>query len=177
MITKGDYVALIDEDLQGEVIAVDANEVLLETSDGFQLRFPIQAVVKINTTTIEVYTSDVKAALTEKEPQKKKKPTPKRTKQTPALEVDLHIEKLTNSTKNLSNFDMLNIQLDTAKQQLDFAIYKRMQRVVFIHGVGQGVLRQELETMLRRYDNIKFYEASYQQYGAGATEVYIFQNP
>ncbi|HET8809171.1 MAG TPA: Smr/MutS family protein, partial [Flavobacteriaceae bacterium] len=94
----------------------------------------------------------------------------------PAMEVDLHIHQLVNSTKNLTNFDMLNLQLDTAKRQLDFAIKKRIQKVVFIHGVGEGVLRAELESLFRRYDNLKFYDADYQKYGLGATEVYIFQN-
>ena len=71
---------------------------------------------------------------------------------------------------------MLTIQLDAAKRQLDFAISKRIQKVVFIHGVGEGVLRTELEFLFNRYDNVKFYDADYQKYGRGATEVYIFQN-
>ena len=92
------------------------------------------------------------------------------------MEVDLHIHHLTNSTKNMSNFEMLNLQLDTARSQLEFAIRKRIQKVVFIHGVGQGVLKAELETLLSRYNNVNFYEASFSEYGAGATEVYIYQN-
>ncbi|MEX0273541.1 MAG: Smr/MutS family protein, partial [Flavobacteriaceae bacterium] len=48
---------------------------------------------------------------------------------------------------------------------------------VFIHGVGEGVLREELQYLFRRYDNVEYYDADYQQYGLGATEVYIFQNP
>jgi dsDNA-specific endonuclease/ATPase MutS2 len=76
----------------------------------------------------------------------------------------------------MSNYEMLNLQLDTAKRQLEFAIRKRIQKVVFIHGVGEGVLREELYTLFRRYDNLKYYDAEYQKYGHGATEVYIFQN-
>ena len=76
----------------------------------------------------------------------------------------------------MSNYDMLNIQLDTAKRQLDFAISKRIQKVVFIHGVGEGVLKEELRYLFNRYDNVKFYDADYQKYGLGATEVYIYQN-
>ena len=76
----------------------------------------------------------------------------------------------------MSNYDMLNIQLDTAKRQLDFAISKRIQTVVFIHGVGEGVLKEELRYLFNRYDNVKFYDADYQKYGSGATEVYIYQN-
>jgi len=47
---------------------------------------------------------------------------------------------------------------------------------VFIHGVGEGVLRTELEFLLGRYSNVTFYDAEYAKYGVGATEVYIYQN-
>jgi len=33
-----------------------------------------------------------------------------------------------------------------------------------------------LEFLFKRYNNLKFYDADYQKYGRGATEVYIFQN-
>ena len=94
----------------------------------------------------------------------------------PPMEVDLHIGKLVPRTGGLSNFEILNIQMDTAKRQLEFAMKKRVQKVVFIHGVGEGVLKAELETLFHRYENVKFYDADYQKYGLGATEVYIFQN-
>jgi hypothetical protein len=56
------------------------------------------------------------------------------------LEVDLHINQLIKSTRGLDNYDMLNLQLDTAKSKIEFAISKRISKVVFIHGVGEGVL-------------------------------------
>ncbi len=71
---------------------------------------------------------------------------------------------------------MWTLQWDTAQRKLEFAIGKRIQKIVFIHGVGEGVLKMELETLFRRYDNVKFYEADFQKYGLGATEVYIYQN-
>ena len=92
------------------------------------------------------------------------------------MEVDLHINQLVKSSRGMTNYEMLNLQLQTAKRQLEFAIHKRVQRIVFIHGVGEGVLRQELETLFRRYDNLTYYDANYQKYGLGATEVYIHQN-
>ena len=92
------------------------------------------------------------------------------------VEVDLHIHQLTKTVKGMSNYEMLNLQLDTAKRQLEFAITKRIQKVVFIHGVGEGVLREELYTLFRRYENVKYYDADYRKYGLGATEVYIYQN-
>ena len=87
----------------------------------------------------------------------------------------MHIHQLTNSTRGMTNHDMLTLQLDTAKRQLEFAIRKRIQKVVFIHGKGEGVLKLELDYLFGRYD-VKHYEANYQKYGLGATEVYIYQN-
>jgi dsDNA-specific endonuclease/ATPase MutS2 len=92
------------------------------------------------------------------------------------MEVDLHIHQLVPKTKGMDNFDMLTLQIDTAKRQLEFAIKKRIQRVVFIHGVGEGVLRAELEYLFRQYGNLQFDDADYKKYGRGATEVYIFQS-
>ena len=92
------------------------------------------------------------------------------------MEVDLHIHKLTDSNRRMTNYDILTLQLDTAKRQLEFAMRKRIQKIVFIHGVGEGVLKMELETLFRRYENIKYYDADLQKYGNGATEIYIFQN-
>jgi dsDNA-specific endonuclease/ATPase MutS2 len=72
---------------------------------------------------------------------------------------------------------MLNIQMETAQRQLEFALKKNIRKVVFIHGVGAGVLKEELGFLLRRYPQINYYDADYQKYGLGATEAYILQNP
>ena len=80
------------------------------------------------------------------------------------------------STRGMSNFDMLNVQIATAKRQLEFAMSKRIQKVVFIHGVGAGVLKEELFYLFKRYPNISHYDADFQKYGLGATEIYIHQN-
>ena len=91
------------------------------------------------------------------------------------LEVDLHIEKLVPNKNGLSNYDILNIQMDTAKRQMDFAIRNRIPKLVLIHGVGEGVLKSELDFLLRKYENISVQEANYQKYGQGAMEDYFLQ--
>ena len=48
---------------------------------------------------------------------------------------------------------------------------KKIQRIVFIHGVGEGVLKLEMEYVLKRYEDLTYYDADYQKYGFGATEV------
>jgi dsDNA-specific endonuclease/ATPase MutS2 len=59
---------------------------------------------------------------------------------------------------------------------LDFAIAKRISKIVFIHGVGEGVLKSELDFMFGRYENIDFRDGNYQKYGLGATEIFIRQS-
>lgn len=177
-LTKGDFVEVLDEPLSGVVVSVHENEIELETEDGFLLHFNINEVVKVSYDQIKVDETQMLEALKEKQVERKIT-TPRvkpKERAAPALEVDLHIHKLTDRDRNLSNFEILNIQLDAARGQLEFAIRKRIQKVVFIHGVGQGVLRAELETLLSRYDNLKVYDADFKKYGVGATEVYIFQN-
>lgn len=177
----GDYVLVLDENLSGTIKRIDGKIISIETDDGFLLDFNANELViaeskpSINN---EIFsTKNIEAVISEKEQPKRKPKAKVRTKDRyePTLEIDLHINQLVKSSKGMTNHDMLSLQLDTAKRQLEFAIKKRIQKVVFIHGVGEGVLKLELEYLFGRY-NVKFYDANYQKYGLGATEVYIYQN-
>ena len=178
----GDTVLVIDEDLSGIIKKITGNLITIESEDGFDLEFDASEIIKTyasNELRHEAFSNtSAREIISEKESGKKKRSVgikPKeRTK--PAMEVDLHIHQLTNSTHGMTNHDMKTLQLDTAKRQLEFAIRKKIQRVVFIHGVGDGVLKLELQYLFGRYDNVKFYDANLQKYGLGATEVYIYQN-
>ncbi|HDZ14973.1 hypothetical protein LCGC14_1325250 [marine sediment metagenome] len=179
VFTIGDKVEALDDVIEGVVTAVSENEITIETSDGFLLDYTASELVKIsNSNSIKVTNQEIEQVKAEKEaPKKRKHQTVKiKERNAPKMEVDLHINQLTNSVKGMSNYEMLNLQLETAKRQLEFAISKRIQKVVFIHGIGEGVLKEELNYLFRRYDNVKCYDAEYQKYGLGATEVYIFQN-
>lgn len=181
MLERGDRVSVLDEDLEGKVIRIHEGMVELETVDGFVLSFPENEVVRIGKNLEDTIPSDqesLQEVLKQKELSKKprnRKVRPK-DRNLPPMEVDLHIHKLVPRSGGMSNYEILTIQMDTAKRQLEFAMKKRIQKVVFIHGVGEGILRAELETLFRRYDNLKYYDADYQKYGLGATEVYIYQN-
>ncbi|WP_335967153.1 DNA mismatch repair protein MutS [Galbibacter sp. PAP.153] len=177
-LQKGDLVETIDDAIQGKIIGVDNNMVTVTTKEGFNLKFSSNELIKIRKDdTLKVTNADVFEAVREKQKgEKRKKRSLKMGKVLPPMEVDLHIEKLTPSTKGMTSFDMLNLQLDTAKGQLEFALKNRIQKIVFIHGVGQGILKTELEYLFGRYDNVTYYDADYRTYGLGATEVYVYQN-
>ena len=176
----GDKVSVLDDAISGVVAGIKGKNITILTTDGFELDFLEKELIVIDGSLSkrELAQMDISAILFEKQqkkPGKSKRIKPKE-RVLPAMEVDLHIHQLVPKSKYLSNYDILTIQMEEAKRQLEFAISKRIQKVVFIHGVGEGVLRTELEYLFGRYDNMKFYDADYQKYGRGATEVYIFQN-
>lgn len=177
----GDKILVLDEDFSGVVKIIKDNTITIETTDGFLLDFQSEELVKIKsdaTMKSSLFANNsVNTVISEKETPKRKQQTTKpKERYEPTMEIDLHINQLVKSPKGMSNHDMLTLQLDTARRQLEFAMAKRIQKIVFIHGVGEGVLKVELEYLFARYNNIKFYDANYQKYGLGATEVYIFQN-
>ena len=90
------------------------------------------------------------------------------------VEVDLHINELLDTTAGMSNTEMLNIQLAKFRETVEQYKSKRGQKIVFIHGKGEGVLRnailQELKT---KYKNFPYQDASFKEYGFGATMVTI----
>lgn len=168
-----DKVSVLDDTIDGVVIAITNGQITIETTDGFPLNFQESQLVKIGT---EPYNFNGLAhAKSLKEEKKKTYQRGKKQTNEFVLVVDLHIEKLVKSKHGMSNYDILTLQLDTAKHKLDFSIQKRFPKVVLVHGVGDGVLKEDIYSMLRRYDNIRFYEADYQEYGMGATEIRILQ--
>ncbi|WP_053977749.1 Smr/MutS family protein [Mangrovimonas xylaniphaga] len=176
----GDKVSVLDEDITGIITTKKGDLFGIETTDGFVLEFYAHELIVIEASLKSEVFSEQSAfeVIQEKEiPQKRKSQRTKpKERNLPAMEVDLHIHQLTPKPNRLSNHEMLTLQLDTAERQLKFAISKRIQKVVFIHGVGEGVLKTELEYLFGRYNNVTFYAADYQKYGMGATEVYIYQN-
>nr|WP_299384257.1 Smr/MutS family protein [Allomuricauda sp.] len=174
----GDSVEVLDEDIAGTIEEIRGDQITILTQDGFPLVYQKRELV-LKEQGIQVSNFEAHRIKLEKDKPQEKNATTLKPKQrnAPKMEVDLHIHQLVKSTKGLSNFDMLELQLETAKRQLEFAREKRIQKVVFIHGVGEGVLREELHYLFKKYEGLKWYDADYQKYGLGATEVYLLQNP
>ncbi len=90
------------------------------------------------------------------------------------LVIDLHIHELVDTTRGLSNADMLNLQIDTFRHIMDENLRNHGRRIVFIHGKGEGVLRQALlKELSHRYKGHDVCDASFREYGYGATQVTI----
>ena len=92
----------------------------------------------------------------------------------PRSVVDLHIEKLTDSWKHLSNFEILSIQLKEFEKFYDLAVLHYQPVLTIIHGVGAGKLRDEIHAILNTKKEVKSFINQYTaSYGYGATEIYF----
>jgi hypothetical protein len=89
-------------------------------------------------------------------------------------EVDLHIEEIVDNHAEMSNGEIVDIQLSRFETALETALRGKIQKIVFIHGVGNGKLKYELRKKLdRKYPDLRYQDASFKEYGYGATMVYL----
>ena len=103
-----------------------------------------------------------------------KSPEEKKVVEKPAKEIDLHIEKLRDDYQFLNSNEILKTQLDRFQKTLDAAIVHQLPSIVFIHGVGNGILRHEIHKIVSKHQQVKtFTDARKEKFGYGATEVFL----
>jgi hypothetical protein len=182
----GERVKFLDEQGEGVIKSFKGKIMaMVEIDEGFEIPVPVNQLVKIygeikpdedekvNKSLPDI--KGVKKVILEKDFQDKNTRPSKRHKgrNNFVMEVDLHIEKLLDDYRGLSNGEIVTIQLNEFKRKLDSAIRNKADKIVFIHGVGNGVLKNEIRSLLNGYEKIEFYDASFAKYGFGATEVII----
>ena len=92
------------------------------------------------------------------------------------MEVDLHFHELVEDMSGLKDRTKLDIQLNHFERMMRIAAEQRIRKVIFIHGVGQGVLRHQIRSRLEMYyPECSVRDANPREYGSGATEVLLGQ--
>ena len=95
-------------------------------------------------------------------------------KKLPLIEVDLHIGELTDTLQGMEPKDMLDMQLEEVRKTMRAHSKRIGQKIVFIHGKGEGVLRKAVLDLLKKeYPKAELQDASFREYGFGATLVTI----
>jgi dsDNA-specific endonuclease/ATPase MutS2 len=163
----GDKVGFLNETGSGVIIEIiSPHNVLVEITGGIVIKMPLNELVTINDSQLKVVFPEHSK---DYHNYGNKKTSPKRIREN-LKEIDLHIQEL----MNLRNNKVLEVQLEMVKDEIEKAAINNISKIVFIHGVGTGKLRQSLRKLLKKYEGITFSDASYRKYGAGATEVVIF---
>ena len=191
----GEKVRFLNEKGEGVISKIISKTTVgITIEDGFELPFQINQLVKIyeepkkvmeevkEPTTEEMYFDTPESAnidLNKVLFQKQKSPPQTRiskphNKNNPAseMEINLHIEELIDDYSRMSNAQIMQIQLRHFQKALDTAHSNSCRKLIVIHGVGNGRLKQEVRTILSD-ENLRFHDASFSKYGFGATEVLI----
>ena len=121
---------------------------------------------------------DIQEAMYDRKKEERREPQPAVKNPKPEnkiVEVDLHINQLLETTSGMDNTAILNYQMSKFHEVMKANSGKRGQKIVFIHGKGEGVLRTALEKEFKTtYKNFcRFQDASFREYGFGATMVVV----
>jgi hypothetical protein len=88
--------------------------------------------------------------------------------------VDLHIEKITDDYKRLSNFEIVTLQLKEFEKWYELAVAHHLPSLIVIHGVGKGKLKEEIHEILKTKPYVKSFVNQYDsRFGYGATEIFF----
>ncbi len=162
----GDKVLFKKESIEAKVIRINSPyKVRVLSKDGFELTVSVKDLVKIEEGTDNIKSYGNKYIF---------KDTPrilKKSKQQQHLKhltVDLHIEVLRSDYKIIDPSEIIQIQLKECYKTLEIALNSNASKLIIIHGIGQGVLKKEVQNILSSY-NLRFYLTQ----DGGATEVYF----
>ncbi len=190
---SGDRVSFLNEVGGGVVLRpLSHNRALVRTDDGFELEYPMDTLVpRIEGPDHVVYgVSDHQAGLVaandrleEQRRRDRKRPAAakaggRRSERADesVMEVDLHLHELVDNERGMSDGEKLQYQLSYFERMLATAIRERKRRLIVIHGVGEGVLREEVRKVLQYYEHLRFDDADPRRYGYGATAVELFHH-
>lgn len=168
----GEKVGFLHEKGSAEIIQILGNQwVIIKDSEGFEQKRNTTDLIKIHGVDYQLNDISLPKDFTKIT---RKKITSEPTKKQTTWEIDLHIEHLLDSHRGLSNTEILLKQMHHFRSKFSNAKNQRIQKLIVIHGVGEGVLKNEIRTFLHRQEHIEFFDGSYLEYGKGATEIRFF---
>ena len=194
-VKVGDRVKFLNDVGEGVVIKVETSIAIVEDESGFDHEYDLAELLPVGGEVEEEERygnnlpdmSEVLARDISEEKQKKlqeafdiKYANERATNQKRRgefMEVDLHFHELVEDMSGLKDRTKLDIQLNHFERMMRIAAEQRIRQVIFIHGVGQGVLRHQIRSRLEMYyPECSVRDANPREYGSGATEVLLGQS-
>ena len=84
------------------------------------------------------------------------------------MKLDLHIENIISDYHLMTNTEIINLQIKKCEDVLLKSINSNIHKLVIIHGIGEGVLKKEVHSLLKRYQ-LRYFESL----NGGSTDVMI----
>ncbi len=175
----GQKVVFMHEPGGGTVKSVSPNLVVVVDENGFEQKCRLNEIAPVHGENYQLNDLDIVAINADESfatirHEVKQSELTGRRKPIEMWEIDLHIESITDSHAGLSNGEIVQKQLQELRGFFQRAKSKRIRKLVIIHGVGQGVLKEEVRSFLDKQDSISYYDSDFREYGKGATSVELF---
>ena len=163
----GDKILLKKENMQAEIIRINSlYKVTILSRDGFEMNVSVKDLIRIEKGTDKATSYGVNFYSKDSDINARK--SQKKERSQSVLKVDLHIELLNKNHMYMDNFEIVQTQLNECHKRIEKALNSKINKLEIIHGIGEGILRKEVHTILRNY-NLRFYLTK----DGGATEVYF----
>lgn len=174
---EGQRVGYLYEKGYGIIRSIKGRQAMVEDEDGFERLLPLSDLVFIHSETYGEKTATIEKD--DVEPEISFRVLQERTGQRRPLtvwEMDLHIEELLESHQGMSNTEILMKQMAEFRSMFKKAKREGIHKLIVIHGVGEGVLKNEIRSWLMNQSQIEVYDADFAEYGKGATAVEFHPN-
>lgn len=156
----------------GKIVSIESKGFYrVEDEDGFSRKIHASDLAPVHGETYDI--PDTDEIQREKEARELRR-TSRPKEQAHFWEIDLHIEELVDSHAGWSNAEILLRQMTVFREFCRKARSKRVKKVVVIHGVGEGVLRNEVRSWLDQQEGLRYENADFRVYGQGATVIEFF---
>lgn len=193
-LKKGDKVKFLNDVGEAEVIEVLHNgNVMLEDENGFDMEIHPKELLLINSEEQDLYNNklpDISEIIAQDIDENRRKAIEANFKQKyeniqqvnkkrggEHWVIDLHFHELVDNAAGFTDKAKLDLQLNHFERMMRMAAEQKIRKVIFIHGVGAGVLRHQLRSRLEMYyPECSVRDANPREYGAGASEVIISQS-
>ncbi len=179
---KGEKVSFLYDTGGGIIVSQKSNLIYIVQDDsGFERTFQMAELVKIHGSDYKI-SNAADIQMNEDETLSKpnhfvfKEKGSNSNKSMDVWEIDLHIDMITESNRGMTNFQMLTKQLTEFKSFFKKAKSKNVRKLNVVHGVGEGVLKEEIRSYLEKQEGVEYYDADFREYGKGATTVEIHCN-
>ena len=163
----GDKVKFLKSNDFGTIVnIISERKIQVEDSSLFLTVVNVKDIVKFDdcTDTVQAY-GDVMFSKESKENTSVKRMSRQNLNE---VKIDLHIENLSNDFLAMTNFEIVQIQLKKCEDALIKAINSNAQKLIIVHGIGEGVLKKEVHNLLSSFELRYFVSIN-----GGSTEVML----
>ncbi|MFA7272992.1 MAG: hypothetical protein WC044_03950 [Crocinitomicaceae bacterium] len=167
-LKTGSKVRFLHEVGSGIILKINDKTAVLLDENGFEMEYPIHLLVPQMSASEDELLKAVSNQGKINIPLKKDLFTKKR-KGEQEWKVDLHMENLTDTHRNMTNHEIVTFQLNHFKAFLKTAENAKIGRLIVVHGVGSGKLKEEIKLLINGINGAEIFDADYTEYGMGAS--------